>query len=60
MFLAQLNRQKLIVSLFSKDFFNKKGDKRKYKTYDFQKFKTIKSFGRKVYNDKIRLEIALK
>ena len=46
--------------MFSKDFFNKKGDKRKYKTYDFQKFKTIKSFGRKVYNDEITLEIVLK
>ena len=46
--------------MFSKDFFNKKDDERKYKTYDFQKFKTIKSFGRKVYNDEITLEIALK
>ena len=29
------------------------------KTYDFQRFKTIKSFGREIYNDDLTLKDAL-
>ena len=29
---------------------------KKYKTYQFQKFKTIKSFGREIYNNNLSLD----
>ena len=44
----------------------KTGNKEMYKTYDFQKFKTIRSFGSKIYNndlsmnDVLELQIRLK
>ena len=31
---------------------------KKYKTYQFQKFKTIRSFGRKIYNNNLSLDDA--
>ena len=31
---------------------------KKYKTYQFQKFKTIKSFGREIYNNNLSLDDA--
>ena len=37
----------------------KTGNKEKDKTYHFQKFKTINSFGREIYNGEIILEDAL-
>ena len=33
----------------------KAGTKKKGKTYDFQKFKTIRSFGRDIYNNDLLL-----
>ena len=53
----KLNRNYLIY---------KTGNKKKDKIYDFQKFKTIRSFGREIYNndlpldDVIELQIRLK
>ena len=40
------------------DLIYKTGDKERDKTYNFQKFKTIKSFGREIYNDELTLEHA--
>ena len=31
---------------------------KKYKTYQFQKFKTIRSFGREIYNNNLSLDDA--
>ena len=52
-------------SLFSKDFLNddiiyKTCNKKKDKPYDFQTFKTIRSFGREIYNNDLSLDDALK
>ena len=41
------------------DLMNKTGNKKKNKTYDFQKFKTIRSFGREIYNNDLSLDDAL-
>ena len=41
------------------DLMNKTGNKKKNKTYDFQKFKTIRSFGREIYNNGLSLDDAL-
>ena len=46
----KLNRYNLIY---------KKRNKKKDKTYDFQKFKAIRSFGREVYNNYLSLDDAL-
>ena len=37
----------------------KTGNKKKDETYDFQKFKTIRSFGRKIYNNDLSLDDAI-
>ena len=37
----------------------KTGNKKKDKTYDFQKFKTIRSFGREIYNNELLLDDVL-
>ena len=37
----------------------KTGNKKKDKTYDFQKFKAIRSFGRELYNNDLSLDDAL-
>ena len=41
------------------DLMNKTGNKKKNKMYDFQKFKTIRSFGREIYNNDLSLDDAL-
>ena len=41
------------------DLIYKTGNKKKDKTFDFQKFKTIRSFGREIYNDGLSLDDAL-
>ena len=41
------------------DFIYKSGNKKKDNTYDFQKFKTIRSFGRNIYNNDLSLDDAL-
>ena len=46
----KINRDNLIY---------KTGNKKKDKIYDFQRFKTIRSFGRKIYNDDLLLENVL-
>ena len=46
----KLNRDNLIY---------KAGNKKKDKTYDFQKFKTIRSFGREIYKNDLSLDDAL-
>ena len=62
--------QKIISSLLSKDFLNEKAtyklskivemqNKKKDKTFDFQKFKTIKSFGRELHNNDLSLDDTL-
>ena len=38
---------------------HKTGDKKRDKKYNFQKFKTVSSFRREVFNDELRLEDAL-
>ena len=54
-----LNKIKEIeVKINRYDLIYKTGDKERDKTYDFQKFKTIKSFGREIYNDELTLEYA--
>ena len=40
------------------DLIYRRGNKEKDKTYDFQKFKTIRSFGRKIYNNYLPLHDA--
>ena len=37
----------------------KTGNKKKDKTYDFQKFRTIRSFGREIYNNELLLDDVL-
>ena len=37
----------------------KTGNEKNDKTYDFQNFKTIRSFGRKIYNNYLLLDDAL-
>ena len=37
----------------------KTGNKKKDETYDFQKFKTIRSFGRKIYSNDLSLDDAI-
>ena len=41
------------------DLIDKTGNKKKDQTYDFQKFKTIRSFGREIYNNDLSLDDAL-
>ena len=41
------------------DLIYKIGNKKKDKAYDFQKFKTIRSFGREIYNNDLSLDVAL-
>ena len=41
------------------DFIYKTGNKKKDKIYDFQKFKTIRSFRRSIYNNDLSLYDAL-
>ena len=41
------------------DLIYKTGNKKKDKTYDFQKFKTIRSFGREIYNNDLSLDDSL-
>ena len=38
---------------------HKTGDNKRDKKYNFQKFKTVRSFRREVFNDELRLEDAL-
>ena len=42
-----------------KELIYKTGDKKKDKTYDFQKFKTIRFFWREIYNNDLSLDDAL-
>ena len=41
------------------DLIYKRGNKKKSKIYDFQKFKTIRSFGREIYSSIITLNDTL-
>ena len=41
------------------DLIYETSNKKKDKTYDFQKFKTIRSFGRKIYNNDLSLDDAI-
>ena len=41
------------------DLIYKTGNKKKDKTYDFQKFKTIRSFGREIDNNYLLIDDAL-
>ena len=41
------------------DLIYKTSNSKKDKTYDFQKFQTITSFGRKIYNNYLSLDNAL-
>ena len=41
------------------DLIYKTGNEKNDKTYDFQNFKTIRSFGRKIYNNYLLLDDAL-
>ena len=45
--------------LDSNDLIYKTGNKEKDKRYNFQKFKTIRSFGKKIYNNDLLLNDAL-
>ena len=48
----KLNKVVEIENTLNKDDLSyKTGNKKKDKTYDFQKFKTITSLGREIYND---------
>ena len=42
--------------LYRDNLIYKTGNKKKDKTYDFQKFKTIRSFGREIYNNDLLLD----
>ena len=42
------------------DLIYKTGNKKNDKAYDFQKFKTIRSFGREIYNNDLSLDDASK
>ena len=46
--------------LIRNDLIYKTGNKKKSKTFDFQKFKTIRSFARELYNNDLSLDDALK
>ena len=46
--------------LYRKNLIYKTGNNKKDKTYDFQKFKTIRYFGRKIYNNDLLLDDHLK
>ena len=41
------------------DLIYKKGNKKKYKMYDFPKFSTIRSFWRKIYSNGLSLDDAV-
>ena len=55
----ELNKIKEIEQKINRDDLSyKTGNKEKDKTYDFKKFKTIRSFGREIYNGIITLNNA--
>ena len=46
--------------IYRKNLIYETGNNKKDKTYDFQKFKTIRYFGRKIYNNDLLLDDHLK
>ena len=47
----ELNKiEEMENKLYRNDLIHKTGNKKMHKTYHFQKFKAIKSFGREIYN----------
>ena len=49
----------LVNALSRDDLIYKTGNKKKHKTYFFGRFKTIRSFGREVYNNDLSLDDTL-
>ena len=58
--ISEVNKIKEIEQKINgNDLIYKTGNKKKEKKYDFQKFKTIRSFGRDIYSINLSLDDAL-